>query len=121
MKPDLTPSLTVPRPPIAAERPSTVEVHGVSLVDPYSWLKAENWKEVLKDPAALPLDIREHLQAENSYTSSMLTGTEDLRTRLVAEMRGRIKEDDSSVPQPDGPYEYYTRYRQGGQHPLVCR
>jgi oligopeptidase B len=121
MKPDLSPSLSGPRPPIAPERPSTVEVHGVSLVDPYAWLKAENWKEVLKDPAALPMDIREHLQGENAYTASMLNGTEDLRTRLVAEMRGRIKEDDSSVPQPDGPYEYYTRYRQGGQHPLVCR
>ena len=41
--------------------------------------------------------------------------------RLVAEMRGRIKEDDSSVPQPDGAFAYFTRYREGGQHPLVCR
>ena len=36
-------------------------------------------------------------------------------------MRGRIKEDDSSVPEPDGPFAYFTRYREGGQHPLVCR
>ena len=48
-------------------------------------------------------------------------GTEALQERLVAEMRGRIKEDDSSVPEPDGPFAYFTRYREGGQHPLVCR
>ena len=36
-------------------------------------------------------------------------------------MKGRIKEDDSTVPSPDGPFAYYTRYREGGQHPILCR
>ena len=36
-------------------------------------------------------------------------------------MRGRIKEDDSVVPSPDGPFAYFSRYREGGQHPLFCR
>ncbi|WP_457832156.1 hypothetical protein, partial [Staphylococcus aureus] len=41
--------------------------------------------------------------------------------RLYKEMRGRIKEDDSTVPAPDGPWAYYEKYRPGGEHPLVCR
>ena len=51
----------------------------------------------------------------------MLAPTEALQKALVAEMRGRIKEDDRSVPQPDGPFAYLSRFRQGGQHPLIGR
>src|SRR5262249_52752238 len=47
--------------------------------------------------------------------------TKDLQETLFAEMKGRIKENDSSVPSPDGPYAYYVRYRREGQHPLLCR
>ncbi len=47
--------------------------------------------------------------------------TRALQRELVKEMRGRLKEDDSSVPQPDGPFLYYSRYRRGAEHPLICR
>ena len=107
--------------PIAEVRPHTDTVHGHVLRDDYAWLKAENWRDVLKDPAALPGDIRAYLEAENAYSETALAGTESLRKALVAEMRARIREDDSSVPEPDGPFAYYTRHREGGQHPLVCR
>ncbi|KQP94719.1 peptidase S9 [Methylobacterium sp. Leaf113] len=107
--------------PIADVRPHSYEVHGRVLSDDYAWLKAENWRDVLKDPAALPDSIREYLAAENTYSEAALAETADLRRTLVAEMRARIREDDSSVPEPDGPYAYYTRHREGGQHPLVCR
>jgi oligopeptidase B len=117
----LQPSSTLARPPIAPARPHRFEVHGVTIHDDYSWMKAENWKEVLKDPAALPADIRNYLEAENAYTAEVLAHSETLRRSLVAEMRGRIKEDDSSVPSPDGPFSYYSRFREGGQHPLICR
>lgn len=89
--------------------------------DDYAWLKAENWKEVLKDPLVLDPEIRSCLEQENSYAAAAFAGTEEFQARLVAEMRGRIKEDDSTVPEPDGPFAYFTRYREGGQHPLVCR
>ena len=113
--------MTQPLPPRAQARPVTRTVHGVELVDEYGWLRAENWRDVLRDPGLLPADIRAHLEAENAYADAILAPCEELRRRLVAEMRGRIKEDDSSVPSPDGPYSYYVRYREGGQHPLVCR
>ena len=69
----------------------------------------------------LDADIRSYLEAENAYTEAVLGGTAALQKKLVAEMRGRIKEDDSSVPSPDGPFEYFSKYREGGQHEMIGR
>lgn len=121
MKLERLPSSPLPAAPVIPARPHHFEVHGQRIQDDYAWLKAENWKEVLKDPSTLEPAIRTCLEQENAYTAAALAGTEDFQARLVAEMRGRIKEDDSSVPQPDGPFAYFSRYRDGGQHPLICR
>ena len=95
--------------------------HGVSLNDEFDWLKAENWREVMRDPLKLDSAIRAYLQAENDYCERALGDTLGLQQTLFAEMKARIKEDDSTVPEPDGPYAYYVRYRKDGQHPLLCR
>ncbi|MBS7698437.1 MULTISPECIES: S9 family peptidase [unclassified Chelatococcus] len=108
-------------PPVAPTSPHETIVHGVTLRDDYAWLKADNWREVLADPSTLPAHIRTHLEAENAFADAVLSPLADLRKILVAEMRGRIREDDASVPARDGPFYYYTRYREGGQHPLICR
>ncbi|PWB82240.1 MAG: S9 family peptidase [Methylocystaceae bacterium] len=108
-------------PPVAARRSSRKTVHGRVLEDPYAWLAAENWREVLSDPAALPADIAALLTAENAYCETVLAPLAKLRETLLAELRGRIKEDDSEPPWPDGPFAYFERYRQGGEHPLYCR
>ncbi|SIQ05278.1 S9 family peptidase [Bosea sp. TND4EK4] len=112
---------TAARPPVAPIRTVETVVHGVTLRDDYAWLRAENWKDVLRDPDVLPEEIRRHLEAENAYCKAQMASTRALQRELVKEMRGRIKEDDSSVPQPDGPWLYYSRYRKGGEHPLICR
>ena len=52
---------------------------------------------------------------------SLLGHTTPLQKKLVAEMRGRIKEDDSSVPSPDGPFAYFRKFREGGQHEIFAR
>jgi len=109
------------KPPRAERRPRVTAIHGVELIDDYAWLRAENWQEVLADPAKTPPDIRAHLDAENAYCDALLAPTKQLQAELVKELRGRIKEDDSDVPWPDGVYDYYTRFREGGQHELVCR
>ena len=75
----------------------------------------------MRDPSQLDPAIRAYLQAENDYCERALADTKSLQETLFAEMKGRIKEDDSSVPEPDGPYAYYVRYRKEGQHPLLCR
>lgn len=110
-----------PAAPVAARHPVSREVHGQTLVDDYAWLRADNWQEVLREPAKLAPAIRAHLEAETAYAEAMLAGEAALRRTLVAEMRGRIKEDDAQVPAPDGPFAYYARHRDGGQHALVCR
>ena len=91
------------------------------LVDEYAWLKDENWQEVLKKPELLLPEIRAYLEAENRYVASILAPTEALQKTLVAEMRGRIKEDDSGVPTPDGPYAYFWKYNEGGEHETIGR
>jgi oligopeptidase B len=93
----------------------------MTVVDDYAWLKDADWQEVLRDPQVLNADIRKHLEAENDYTESLLGHTAGLQKTLVAEMRGRIKEDDSSVPSPDGPYAYLRKFREGGQHEMFGR
>jgi oligopeptidase B len=107
--------------PVAPRHPHTFTLHGVTVSDDYAWLKDAKWQEVLRDPTILDPDIRQYLDAENAYTESLLGQTVELQKTLVKEMRGRIKEDDSSVPAPDGPFAYMRRYREGGQHEIFAR
>lgn len=108
-------------PPVAPRHPHSVTHHGITITDDYAWLKDANWQDVLRDPSLLNADIRQYLDAENAYCETMLASTRPLQAQLVSEMRGRIKEDDSSVPAPDGPFAYFTEYREGGQHELIGR
>ncbi|MGM4888887.1 S9 family peptidase [Tardiphaga sp. 11_C7_N12_6] len=107
--------------PVAPRHPHSFTTHGITVSDDYAWLKDAKWQEVLRDPSVLEPEIRTYLDAENAYTDSLLGGRAALQARLVAEMRGRIKEDDSSVPSPDGPYAYLRKFREGGQHELFGR
>ena len=109
------------KPPIAPRRPSRRTLHGVTVTDEYAWLKDEKWQEVLRDPSLLDPDIRAYVEAENAYAEERLGPTKDLQKTLVAEMRGRIKEDDSGVPTPDGPFAYLWKFREGGQHQQIGR
>jgi len=110
-----------PAPPVAPREPHRIQQLGRVRVDDYAWMKDENWQAVMRDPAVLRPEIRQHLDAENAYTQAMLAPTASLRETLFQEMRGRIKEDDASVPDPDGPWEYYVRYETGAQHPIYAR
>src|ERR1700722_9265717 len=107
--------------PCAPRRPHSFTTHAITVVDDYAWLKDADWQEVLRDPSLLDADIRAYLEAENGYTESLLGHTAGLQKTLVKEMRGRIKEDDSSVPAPDGPYAYLRKFREGGQHEMFGR
>src|SRR5215467_6195750 len=88
------------RAPRAASRPLTTVHHGVARVDDYAWLRAANWQAVMRDPSLLDPSIRGHREAENAYAKAIMADTEELQARLFAEMKGRIKEDDASVPAP---------------------
>ncbi len=109
------------QPPVAPRRPVTTEQLGRTRTDDYAWLRDPNWQTVLRDPAALRADIRDHLLAENAYTEAVLAGTQALQQTLFDEMVGRIRADDGTVPSPDGAWAYSRRYAPGAQHPLLVR
>src|SRR5262252_5307041 len=105
--------LTRPLPPVAPRKPHFSVHHGAELVDEYAWLRAENWQEVMRDPGVLDPKIRTYLEAENAYAAATLEDTSGLQDELFAEMKARIKEDDASLPTPDGDFEYFTSYVTG--------
>ena len=108
-------------PPRAKIIPKTFEEHGIQRTDNYAWLRSEKWQEVMQNPQLLEADIRTYLEAENAYQETVMFPTKELQKRLYSEMRGRIKEDDNSVPMPDGPYLYNKKFVAGGQYPHFTR
>ncbi len=108
-------------PPRAEKRPHVEHWHGHEKRDDYRWLKAENWQEVMQDTSVLPQDIRNYLEDENVYHESVMADTKDLQKKLFDELKGRIKEDDTSVPVPHGPYLYYSSFVKDGQYPRFHR
>jgi oligopeptidase B len=113
--------MTKPTPPIAAKDPKRIVQFNHVRIDDYAWMKDDNWQAVLRDPGAIKPDVKAHLTAENAYTAAMLAPTQALQAAMFEEMKGRIKEDDASVPAPDGPWDYYVRYEKGAQHPIHAR
>ena len=109
-----------PGAPQAAKKPHSDTHHNITRSDPYAWLRDDEWQKVMKDPHALDADIRAHLEAENDYTDKVMQPTAALQETLFAEMRGRIQEDDASVPVNQGALSWATRYVPGGEHPLIC-
>src|SRR5271165_3573766 len=97
-------------PPQAPERPHEISEVGHTRNDPFFWLRNKNDPEVLK-----------YLNAENQYTEHALKSTEGLQGTLYKEMRGRIKEEDISVPEKIDDYYYYSRTEAGKQYAIYCR
>ncbi len=110
-----------PSAPKAVRKQHRVERHGRTIDDPYHWLRDPDWQKVMREPEVLQPEIRAHLNAENAFTETVLAPIAELREKLVAELKARIREDDSSVPAPDGDWAYYRRFVPGGQYPLLCR
>lgn len=107
--------------PTVEQRPQEITQHGETRIDEFAWLRDDNWQQVMREPEVLEADIRTMLEAENAYVSEVMSPVRGLQSRIYDEMRGRIKEDDSSPPERDGPFFYYVRYREGGQYPVYVR
>jgi len=116
-----TPPQNTLTPPVAPIEPHSYTRHGVTISDDYAWLRDANWQDVMKAPEVLEPRIRAYLEAENAYAAASLADTEALQATLFAEMKGRIKEDDSGVPAPDGPWAYTQRFVTGSEHPRIVR
>jgi oligopeptidase B len=100
----------IPSPPHAQQRPYSYERHGVTIEDPWHWLRDPKYPEV-GDP-----DVRAYLEAENAYFDGWKSQHQGLLDQLFEEMKGRIKEDDSSVPIRDGDYLYWWAFEPGAQY-----
>lgn len=94
----------------ATQRPHEITTHGHTRIDKYYWLNERENPEVIN-----------YLNAENDYLEKVMAPVKGLREELFTEMKGRIKEDDESVPYKEGSYLYYTRFVSGGEYPVYCR
>ena len=99
--------------------PHAVSYHGDTREDEYAWLRDDNWQAVMKDPDALGRHSRASGSRKRLY-GAIMQPTQELQDALFEEMRGRIEEDDASVPVTIGKQGWATRYRKGGEHVLVC-
>jgi len=112
----------MPTPPVAERRQHATTNHGITRQDPYHWLRADNWQEVMQDPSTLPADIRSYIEAENAYFAEAFeTPHEALTDKIYREIRGRIKEDETGIPSADGPWAYNSRMEEGKQYPILVR
>lgn len=96
--------------PVADRYPHYTTMHDTTLVDNYFWLKDKENPEVIA-----------YLKAENQYADSLMSGTDSLQAKLFEEMKGRLHEDDSSVPVKKGKYYYYQRTEKDKQYRIYCR
>jgi oligopeptidase B len=102
-------------PPIADKIPKDVGMHGDKRIDNYYWMNDYFKKGPLSDK------VVEYLKNENEYTENILGDIRGLRDTLFNEMKGRIKENDASVPVHKNGYYYYNRYEEGKQYAIYCR
>ena len=96
--------------PTAEKKPKTLEKHGDVRVDNYYWLNEKDNEEVI-----------DYLERENDYYDKMTADTKEFQKSLFEEMKGRIKEDDSSVPYKYNGYWYITKYETGKDYPVYTR
>jgi oligopeptidase B len=98
------------QPPVAEKRPHTATYHGETISDDYHWLRDQSY------PVIDDKDILDHVKAENAYFEAQMGPQAALTETIFQEMKGRIKEDDSSVPQKDGDWVYWSKFDEGAQY-----
>ena len=97
-------------PPRAEQRPYSYTRHGITIEDPYFWLKDQSY------PVVDDEDVLDYVKAENAWFEAQMEPRKALVETLFEEMKGRIKEDDSSVPQKDGDYVYWSKFDEGQEY-----
>ena len=104
---------TVPQPtspPTAEKRDHNYSHHGITISDPYHWLRDQSYPTIDDE------DVLDHLKAENAWFEARMKPQQPLVEELFAEMKARIKEDDSTVPQRRGDYLYWSEFEEGAEY-----
>ena len=110
--------ITIPK---LRKETNSIKIHNEDLPDNYAWIKQKNWQEVLKDPKKLNDEVANYLTEENAFVKEQLKENKQLQTEIFQELKGRIKDKDSSVPLKDGAYYYFSEYEEGSEYPSFKR
>jgi len=110
--------ITIPK---LRKETNSIKIHNEDLPDNYAWIKQKNWQEVLKNPTKLNDEVANYLTEENAFVKEQLKEKEQLETEIFQELKGRIKDKDSSVPLRDGAYYYFSEYEEGSEYPSFKR
>lgn len=108
-------------PPVAKKIPQEFTEHGNKRIDNYFWMRLSDEQKEADSADQQTQDVVDYLNAENAYTEAMMKHTEAFQKSLFEEMKGRIKEDDESVPYKYNGYFYITRYETGKEYPIHSR
>lgn len=110
-----------PQPPVAEKIPYVIKSNGNERVDNYFWMRLSDEQKNAATPDSQTVKVLAYLNAENDYAKAMLKHTESLQEKLFGEIKGRIKQDDETVPYLDNGYSYYTKYFEGKEYPVYYR
>ncbi|MCH7963940.1 MAG: S9 family peptidase [Bacteroidetes bacterium] len=109
------------QPPVAKKIKKELTIHDDTRIDNYYWMRLSDEQKNSENPDAQTQDVLDYLNAENTYTKSVLNHTETFQEKLYTEIIGRIKQIDESVPYKKNGYFYYTRYEEDKEYPIYCR
>ena len=109
------------QPPIAEKKAKELTVHNDTRIDNYFWMRLTDEQKTAKEKDEQTQQVEAYLNAENEYFDAAMNYTSDFQESLFEEMKGRIKEDDESVPYFRNGYFYITRYEKGKQYPIYSR
>ncbi len=107
--------------PIAEKQPKKLVKHGDVRVDNYFWMRLSDEQKLAPVKDAHTQKVINYLEAENDYHDKITAYTKNFEEELFLEMKGRIKEDDATVPYKDNGYFYITRYEKGKEYPIYSR
>ena len=105
--------MTRPRshlPPVADQRPHTYTHHGITIEDPWHWLRDKGY------PTVDDADVLAYLVAENEYFQEMMSPYQELTDTIFREIKAREQPDLSSVPWKRGNWYYQWSYQEGSQY-----
>ena len=109
------------QPPLADKIPTELKKHGDVRIDNYFWMRLSDEQKLAPVKDEQTKKVIDYLEAENGYYDTVTSNIKDFQESLFQEMKGRIKEDDASVPYKSNGYYYITRYETGKQYPIYSR
>ena len=107
--------------PKAEIQAKSLTIHNSTRIDNYFWMRLSDEQKTAKNKDTQTQKVEAYLNSENEYFDEVTASTNNFQKELFEEMKGRIKEDDTSVPYFRNDYFYVTRFEKGSQYPIYSR